>query len=49
MCASATQWLEVEKQRMDAMVVVKEADAPGCRRLRDLRARRPDCHRPARH
>src|SRR6202049_4011093 len=31
------QWLEVENQRMDALVVVKDARAT-CRRLRDIRA-----------
>src|SRR5437667_65928 len=31
------KWLEVENQRMDAMVVVKDGRAV-CRRLRDLRA-----------
>ncbi len=31
------KWLEVEKQRMDAMIVVSEGHAE-CRRLRDLRA-----------
>jgi lysine-ketoglutarate reductase/saccharopine dehydrogenase-like protein (TIGR00300 family) len=31
------QWLEVENQRMDALIVVKEGNAT-CRRLRDIRA-----------
>src|SRR5881628_286095 len=31
------QWLEVESQRMDALVVVKDGHAV-CRRLRDIRA-----------
>src|SRR4051794_14611965 len=34
---SGQKWLEVENQRMDAMVVVKDGRAV-CRRLRDLRA-----------
>jgi lysine-ketoglutarate reductase/saccharopine dehydrogenase-like protein (TIGR00300 family) len=34
---SGQQWLDVENQRMDAMIVVKDARA-ACRRLRDLRA-----------
>lgn len=31
------QWLEVQNQRMDAMIVVRE-DAAQCRRLRDIKA-----------
>src|SRR5436305_1532212 len=34
------QWLEVGKQRMDAMIVVRDGRAE-CRRLRDLRAGDP--------
>jgi hypothetical protein len=35
-CASANEWIDVENQRMDAMIVVHEGRA-ACRRLRDLR------------
>src|SRR5262249_3761600 len=33
----ADKWLDVENQRMDAMIVVKDSTAT-CRRLRDLKA-----------
>jgi lysine-ketoglutarate reductase/saccharopine dehydrogenase-like protein (TIGR00300 family) len=36
MVRNGGQWLEVENQRMDAMVVIKDGHA-ACRRLRDLR------------
>ena len=42
------EWIEVENQRMDAMIVVTDGRA-FCRRLRDLRAGRPDRGRAARH
>lgn len=34
----AGQWLEVQKQRMDAMVVVEDGPRAACRKLRDLKA-----------
>ncbi|MEZ6014808.1 MAG: TIGR00300 family protein [Planctomycetota bacterium] len=32
------KWVDVEKQRMDAVIVVVEGSAPFCRKLRDVRA-----------
>ena len=37
MCALAGEWIEVERQRMDA-VVVSAADEPSCRKLREVRS-----------
>ena len=35
------RWIEVERQRMDAVIVVED-DRATCRKLRDIRDRRPD-------